>query len=180
VNPVADLSNSIRGWADIVTGRPGAIDKFRLGGSGLAVAFGWLVVAVLLSAAAQSAAAGVPSLGVLLLGLAGQAITIGILALVMLQTLRLIHLKLPLNVLFVPLLYALSYMFVVAVPLGLFGPLAGGLVIVAVGFLIYRAARVLAGMGIMLSMAFAVLCIVVLVIVPNALYMLFSEIPSVA
>lgn|GEM_PF-1786635 len=180
MNPLADLSNSIRGWADIVTGKPDAIDNFRLNGSGLAVAFGWLVVGVLLSAAAQSAAVGVPSFSVLLLGLAGQGLTIAILALVMAQTLRLIRLKLPLKVLFVPLLYALSYMFVVAVPLGLLGPLAGGLVVVAVGLLIYRAARVLAGMGLALSMAFAVLCIVVLVIVPNALYMLFSEIPSFA
>ena len=179
MNPVAELSQSFRGWAELVAGKPEAGRYFHLSGTGPLIAYGWLLVAVLLSVAAQSALfGGVPSPMQLLLGLAGQAITVGLLALVMAQTLHFIKLQLPLNALLIPTVYALAYMFVVSAPLTLLGPYIGGLAIIAVGFLIYRAARVVAEMGLSTAIAFALLCVIVLVVVPNALYILSAAVPT--
>lgn len=179
MNPVADLSESFRGWAEIVAGRDDAARRFRLTGSGPLVAYGWLLVAVLLSVAAQSVAVDrVPSIVQLLLGLVGQAITLGVLALVMAKTLHFIKLQVPLNRLLIPVVYALAYMFVVSVPLTLLGPYTGILAVLAVGYLIFAGARRLAGMGLSTAIAFAVLCVIVLVVVPNALYILLAEVPT--
>ena len=173
MNPVADLTESIRGWAAIAGGRDDAGRHFRLTGTGPLIAYGWLLIAILLSVAAQSAAVNrVPSLMQLLLGLAGQAITVGALALVMAQVLHLLKLQLPLNVLLIPIVYALAYMFVIAVPLTLVGPVLGALAVLAVGFGIFKAARVLGKIAFSTAIAFAVLCVIVLVVVPNALYIL--------
>jgi hypothetical protein len=181
VNPIAELSDSFRGWAEILRGKAEAGRYFQLRGTGPLVAYGWLLVAVLLSVAAQSAAVGgVPSLVQLLLGLVGQAITVGLLALVMAQTLHFIKLQIPLNVLLIPIVYALSYMFVVSVPLTLLGPYLGALAVLAVGFLIYKLVRVAAGMAPSTAIAFAVLCVIVLVVVPNALYILSAAVPTPA
>ena len=179
MNPVAELSDSFRGWVEIVAGKPEAGRYFHLRGSGPLIAYGWLLVAVLLSVAAQSAAFGaVPSPTQLLLGLAGQALTVALLALVMAQTLHFIKLQLPLNALLIPIVYALSYMFVLSVPLTLLGPFIGFLAVLAVGFLIYKLARVAAEMALSTAIAFAVLCVIVLVVVPNALYILTAAVPT--
>ena len=179
MNPVAELSDSFRGWAEIIGGRPEAGRYFRLTGTGPLIAYGWLLVAVLLSVAAQSAAfGGVPSPAQLLLGLVGQAVTVGLLAVVMAQTLHFIKVQIPLNVLLIPIVYALGYMFVVSVPLTLLGPYVGGLAVLAVGFLIYKLARVAAEMALGTAIAFAVLCVIVLVVVPNALYILTAAVPT--
>lgn len=179
MNPVAELSQSFRGWAELVAGKPEAGRYFHLNGTGPLIAYGWLLVAVLLSVAAQSAALGLaPSLVQVLIEIAGKAITVGLLALVMAQTLHFIKLQLPLNALLIPIVYALSYMFVVSVPLTFISPALGILVVLAVGFLTYRAARVVAEMGLSTAIAFAVLCVIVLVVVPNALYILSAAVPT--
>ena len=173
MNPLADLVGSVRGWREIVAGKDSAARHFRLSGTGPLVAYGWLLVAILLSVAAQSAALDrVPSPVQLLLGLAGQAVTVAALALVMAQTLHFIKVDLPLNALLIPVIYALAYMFVVSVPLTLVGPALGVLAVLAVGFGIFKAARVLGKVAFSTSVAFAMLCVIVLVVVPNALYML--------
>lgn len=179
MNPLADLTNSIRGWGEVVAGKPGAIANFRLRGSGPVIAFGWLLVAILLSVAVQSAAIGVmPSTPQLLLGLFGQAVTVAVLGVATAQTLHFLKLDVPLNTLFIPMVYALAYMFVVSVPLTLFGQVTGLLAIIGVAVLISRGAVVLAGMRTGVSIAFAIVCVIVLVVVPNALYILFLQIPS--
>lgn len=178
MNPVAELSASFRGWAGIVGGKADAGRYFHLQGPGPLIAYGWLLVAVLLSVAAQSAAVGVPSPAQLLFGLLGQAVTVGLLALVMAQTLRLIKAEIPLNVLLIPVVYALSYMFVVSVPLALLGPYVGILAILAVGYLIFAVARVLGKIAFSTAIAFALLCVIVLVVVPNALYIVSAAVPT--
>jgi hypothetical protein len=179
VNPLTDLSSSIRGWSEIVAGKADAVRHFRLRGSGPVIAFAWLLVAILLSVAVQSAAIGVmPSGPQLLLGLFGQAVTVAVLGVATAQTLHFLKLDVPLNTLFIPMVYALAYMFVVSVPLTLLGQATGLLAIIAVGVLIFRGAVVLGGMRLGVSIAFAIVCVIVLVVVPNALYILFLQIPS--
>ena len=178
MNALADLTASFRGWAEILVGKPGAGDNFRTDRAGVVIASLTLLIAILLSVAAQSAVVGVPTLAQLVFGLIGQAITVGLLAFAMGRTLRFLRLNVGLNTLLVPVLYALSYMFVVSIPLTLIGPNAALIAVFGLGYLIYRAGRQLAGMKLGISVAFAVLCVIVLVVVPNALYMLLSLLPS--
>ena len=175
---LTDLSSSLRGWAEILAGKADAGRNFRLDYPGLVIAIGWFVAAVLLSVAAQSMVIGIPSLNSFFLGLVAQAVTVGALGFVMAQTLKFLKLDVPLNRLLVPTLYALAYMFLFAIPLTLISPSAGLIAVLAVGFLIFRAAGQLAGMPTGLAVAFALLCVIVLVVVPNALYILFLQIPS--
>ena len=141
MNPLAELTASFRGWSEILAGKPGAAQQFRTDTGGVVNAAIVLLIAILLSVTAQSAGAGVPTLAQFIFGLIGQAITIGLLAFVMARALRFLKVEVGLNVLLVPTLYALSYMFVVAIPLTLIGPNAALLAVLALGYLIYRAGR---------------------------------------
>ena len=60
------------------------------------------------------------------------------------------------------------------------GPNAQLLAVVALGALIWRAGMVLANMRMGVAIAFALLCLMVLVVVPNALYIVLLQIPSPA
>lgn len=178
MNPLADLTRSFRGWAEIVAGKPGASENFRTDGGGLTVAAITLLIAILLSLAAQAAAAGIPGPGQVLFGLLAQALTVSLLALVMARALKFLQLQIGLNTLLVPVLYALSYVFVLSVPLAVLGPNAGLLALLGLAVLIWRAGMVLARMKTGPAIAFALLCLIVLVVVPNALYMLLLLVPS--
>lgn len=178
MNPFADFSAALRGWGDIVAGKPGAGRHFRTSTAGLAVALVTFALAVMLSVAAQSMVVGVPPVSGLLVGLAAQAITLALLGVAIRQSLRYLRIDVALNVLLVPIVYAMAYAFIVAVPLNLIGPDAGLLAILGLGFLIFRAARVLADMKPGLAAALAGLCVLVLVAVPNALYMLLVSLPT--
>ena len=69
-------------------------------------------------------------------------------------------------------------MFVAAIPLLLLGPSTGTIVIAVLGFAMFRLAQGIGGMGTALAAGFAVTCVIVLVAVPNALYILLSFLPS--
>jgi hypothetical protein len=180
VNPFNQLRKSFDGWADIVSGKPTAPGHFDTGRGGFIVALGWLVVAVLFSIAAQSAAIGLPPLSAVLQGLVTQVLTFVALGLVIAQTLRFLRRSTPLLALLVPIVYALAYVFVLAVPLTLIGPNAALIAMAGLALLLFRAARVLAGLPTATSIAFAVLCVIVLVVVPNALYIVLSPSTSPA
>ena len=180
MNPFAELRQSFRGWAEILAAKADAEKNFRPDFTGLLIALGWFIVAVLLSVAGQSAAIGMPSTIQIGFGLFAQAITLALLGIVMAQTLRFLKLEVPLNVLLVPVVYALAYMFVIAIPLALIGPNAALLAVLAVAYLIFCAGRTLARMKPGVAIAFALLCLIVLVVVPNALYIVLLQIPSPA
>ena len=178
MNLLADLSASFRGWAEILAGKPTASVHFRTDTGGLVVAAITLAVAILLSAAAQSAAMGLPPLGQVIFGLVGQAITMVVLAFAIGWVLRYLKLRVALNTLLVPALYALCYMFVLGIPLTVIGPNAALIAVFGLGVLLFFLGRRLGHMPTGISIAFAILCVIVLVVVPNALYMLASLFPS--
>lgn len=180
MNPLADLAGSLRGWGELLAGKPGAGRYFRATPGGIAMASGYFVLALLLSVAAQSIGAGMPGLAQVIFGLLAQAATVAILGIAMAQTLRFLNLGVPLATLLVPALYALAYSFALSIPLLLVGPGAGLIALVLLGFMLYRLGRGLAGMRRGVAAAFAVLCVLVLVAVPNALYMLVSLLPQTA
>lgn len=180
MNPVADLTQAWRGWGEIGAGRASAARNFTPGLPGLIVALMWFLVAVLLSTAVQSIGVGMPSAEQVLIGLAIQAITLAALAVVIWQTMKFLRIAIPLTELLIPIVYAMALMFVVAIPLTLAGPNVALIAVFGLALLIWRAGRVLANMGHGVAVAFALLCLMVLVVAPNALYILFLQLPSSA
>jgi hypothetical protein len=125
-------------------------------------------------------AAGLPSFLQLAFGLFVQAVTLGMLWLVTSQTLGYLKLEARVVTLLVPIVYAMAYMFIAAIPLALVGPAVSLIAVLAVAVGIFFAGRTLAGMAAGVATAFAALCLIVLVAVPNALYMLFLLTPTPA
>jgi hypothetical protein len=177
MNPLGDLARSFAGWTAIVAGRPEARDEFRTDGAGFATAAIILAIAILLSLAVQSAGAGMPTLFQLLFAVVAQALTMTLLVMGVIRLLRFLRVEVTPNVLLVPVVYVLAYAFVVGIPLTLLGPLALLVPLMLLG-LIWRAGMVVGGMKAMQSLAVALLCVIVLVVVPNALYMLLLLVPS--
>jgi len=160
--------------------REGAAAGFEATPAGLMTALGWLVLALLLSAAAQAAFAGLPRLDQVLFGLVVQALAIGALGLVMARSLRFLKLDVPLLALLVPTVYGLALVQVAAIVLALIGPNAQLVALVALALLIGRIGAVIGAMPVGPAVAFALLGVLVLVVVPNALYIVFLHPPSPA
>lgn len=180
MNPSADLSRAWQGLAVIVAGRREAAALFSLTPQGLAVALGWFLLSLILSAAAQSIAAGIPSLLQLATGIFIQAVTVAVLAFATAQSLRFLKLSVPVITLLVPIVYFMALVQILAIPLNLMGPNAQLIAMLVLALLIWRAAAVLAGMGNGIALAYSLLCLLVLVVVTNALYMLLLALPSPA
>jgi len=180
VNPVADVTRAWNGLAAIAAGRAEAHDHFSPTLGGLAIAVAWLLLSLLLGAAAQSVAVGMPRLDQVLFGLAIQAVTVAALFWATSLSLHFLKLHVPSFTVFVPIVYVLALMQVLAIPLLLLGPNAQVLAVVAAAAMIGRVGKVLAAMSTGTSIAFAFLSLMVLVLVPVALYMLFLQISSPA
>lgn len=178
MSPINDLSQAWQGWAQIVAGKDGAGRFFSPTLAGLGIALFWLAIAVLLATAVQSVGVGMPSLDQILLGLFAQALTLAFLALAIWQSLYFLKIALPVTALLVPVIYAMALVFILAIPLTLAN--AGWIALLGLTFLIYRAGRTLAGMRKGVAIALALLCLMVLVIVPYALYIVFLQTPSPA
>lgn len=180
MNPVADLASAWRGLALTAAGKREAAAQFNPTLGGLAIALGWFLLALILSAAAQSAAGGMPSLLQLAIGIFIQAMTLLALGFATVQSLRFLKLDVPAMTVLVPIVYFMALAQVLAIPLNLLGPNVQLIAVLVLALLIWRAGVILAGMRNGVAIAFALLCLMVLVVVPNALYMLFLAIPSPA
>jgi hypothetical protein len=177
VNPLGDLTRSFAGWAAIIAGKQSARDDFRHDGAGFTTAAITLGLAILLSLAGQSASAGMPTLFQLLFAIVAQALTMVLLVAGVTRLLRFLRVEIAPNIVLVPLLYALAYAYAAGILLTLLGPVA--LVIpLALLLAIWRAGMVIGAMNAVTALALALLCVIVLVAVPNALYMLLLLIPS--
>jgi hypothetical protein len=180
VNPVDHLVRAWTGLSQIAAGRPEASRQFTPDLAGFGVACGWFLLALLLAAAAQSVAVGLPRPDQVLVGLGIRAITLIVPFWATRATLGFLKLETPAIALLVPMIYVLGLMQVIAIPLILLGPNGQLLAIFAAALLMGRIGKVLAGMGTGTAFAFALQCLLVLVLVPVALYMVFVQIPSPA
>lgn len=181
MKPLDELAAAGRGWSALLAGDSAAGRHFVATPAGLAVALGSFLLAVLLASAVQSAAGGLPSAGVVIAGLMAQAVVVALLAVAIAQARRVLRIEGATTLdLLVPMVYALAAMVVVAIPLALLGPNVSLIAMLALAGLIYREGRVLAGMRPGAALGFALLCLLVLVVVPNALYMVILHVPSPA
>ena len=180
MNPVTDLTRAWHGLALVVAGKSEAAAQFNPTRMGLVIALGWFLLAILLSAAAQSAALGMPSMASFAVAVLIHAATVAALGIVTAQSFHFLRIEAPMTAHFVPIVYFMALVQVLAIPLSILGPNAQLLAVVALGVLIWRAGMVLVGMRTGVAIAFALLCLMVLVVVPNALYIVFLQIPSPA
>jgi hypothetical protein len=172
VNPLIEIKNAAIGWLDMISGRPGGGERFNRSGLGLANAVGFYVFMVLFTIVVQGVSTSFPSYDQVFVGLVVNALPLVAVALVIWATLRVLRLSVPTNALLVPATYALAFILAIGMPLSLFfGNVFANAMMGALGYMLYRAARDIARLGIGVSIAFAVLAIAVLVALPIGLYM---------
>lgn len=171
MNAFPELWRAVLGWLDLLTARPDAGEKFTLTRAGLVNAAGFYIAAVLAVLVIEVSLSGFPGWGAVALSLAVNIARLAGIWLVAWLTVRAMGGSL-LGIV-VPATYAMGFVLALALPLAY---LAGSNVTVALlgvrAFLFYRAARQLGGLGLGISVAFGILCIVVLAAIPLGLYML--------
>jgi len=175
VNAFSELRQAGIGWLDMIAGRPGGAEKFNASRAGLINATGCYFFLVVLTMVALSLLEGFPGLDQALIGLLVNALPLlGVWAVIW-ATVRFITPELPVLTLMVPATYAMAFILLAGLPLSLFaGNSLANALLGALGYMLYRAARDVAKLSIGLSIAFELLCIVVLVALPIGLYMLTS------
>ena len=173
MNAFAELWRALLGWLDLLTAQPGAAGKFNLTRAGLVNAIGAYFAAVLLAIVVQSLVSGFPGWFQVILGLTFNAVLLLAIIAVIWLTARLF--AAPAVAIAVPSVYAMALVLLLSLPLA-YVPTGGAqLALFGVrGFMFYRAAREAGRLGIGVSVAFAILCIVLLAAIPIGLYMLTS------
>lgn len=172
MNALEELKQAAIGWLDIIANRRGGSERFNHSGRGLANAVALYFLVVLFTILVQGVLTSVPSYDRILIGLAVNGLPFLGVALVTLGTIRLLRADIPINALLVPATYALAFLLLIGLPLSLFfGNMFANAMLGALGYMLYRAARDIAKLGIGISIAFAVLAIAVLVALPIGLYM---------
>jgi len=173
MNAFAELWRALLGWLDLLTAQPGAAGKFTLTPAGLVNAIGAYFAAVLLVIVVQSLVSGFP-------GWFQVAISIAFNAILLLAILGTIwvtaHLfAAPAVAIAVPAVYAMALVLLISLPFAYAASSGAQLALFGVrGFMFYRAAREVGRLGIGVSIAFAILCVVLLAAIPIGLYMLTS------
>lgn len=173
MNAFAELWRAVLGWLDLLTARPDAAEKFALTRAGLINATGFYIAVVLAVLVIEVSLGGFPGWGAVGLSLAVNIMRLAGIWLVTWLTVRAMGGSF-LGIV-VPVTYAMGLVLALTLPLAY---LAGSNVTVALlgvrAFLFFRAARQLGGLGLGISVAFGILCIVVLAAIPLGLYMLTS------
>lgn len=166
------LTNAFSGWQLILQGSSAWRDRYSLTRAGFATALAIFAFIAFLTVALASMSIGMPNgLGVLaaMMVLALPVVALLITLLITRNVLRSSDAILPM---LVPGTYALTVFLVVE---GILALLGGPLVMlswVAMGYLLFRLARVAAGWNLGVAAGFAVLTVLLLVVMRVALYML--------
>jgi hypothetical protein len=173
MNAFAELKQAAIGWLDIIANRPGGPERFNRSGRGLANAVGFYFAMVLFTILVQGVSTSFPTYDRIFLSLVVNALPLLGIALVIVGTVRVLRAGIEVNALLVPAAYALGFLLLIGLPLSLFfGNIFANAMLGALGYMLYRAGRDIAKLGIGVSIAFAVLAIAVLVALPIGLYML--------
>ncbi|MDP1732366.1 MAG: hypothetical protein Q8L54_14570 [Devosia sp.] len=172
MNALEDIKQAAIGWLDLIASRPGGAERFNRSGRGLANAVIFYFLMVLFTIIVQGVSVSFPTYERIFVGLLVNALPLAGVALVVLATVRLLRVQVPVTALMVPAVYALAFLLLIGLPLSLFfGNLFANALMGILGYMLYRAARDIAKLGIGTSIAFAVLAIAVLVALPIGIYM---------
>ena len=170
------LNEAILGWVKIVRGQAGWAHHFSLTMPGLVSTLVLFAIFAFLVVIIASFSVGVPTLSGFISVMLAQFLSVVALVLGLKATQLAVPSEAPLPQILVPGIYALIFYLVVGT---LFALIGGPLLILlwlALAFLLYRLGRVATGWTMGVSVAFAVLTLVLLVGLPLTLYMLTGPI----
>lgn len=160
------------GWLELISGRETWRERFVFDREGLGIALVlYLVVVLILTFVSGLMRGALPGYADTFWIVVVNAFPILLLSIVFRLTGLLLGLKAPFLVLIVPSVHALAYLLILSFLLSLMGGTFGPAILGMLGYMMYRLARLAAGMGILVSVAFAVLCVLALVALQLGLYM---------
>jgi hypothetical protein len=167
------------GLLELINGRASWRERFVFTGEGLGIAlFLYLVVVLLLTFINGLTRTSLPGYVDTFYIVLANALPIAVLGLVFLLTRAVLGLKTPAVLFLVPTVHALAYKAAIDFVLALFGPALGLTTLGVLGYLMYRLGRHGLTLNIGLSVAFAALCVLALVLLQLGLYMLSAPPPA--
>lgn len=173
MNALPEFWAAVLGWLDLIGGRKNVAEKFKLSRAGLVNATGAYFAIVLLSLAIAALLGQSPGFIGALVSVVFNAIPLLAIWLIIWATALALRPAGGALALLVPATYAMALILVIRVPLQLLAPdLFSNALLGALCFMLFRAARGVAGLGIGSALAFAVLSAVALVLVTVGIYML--------
>jgi hypothetical protein len=176
-----EVREAVVGWIEMITARPPGAARFNLSRAGFVNAVGCYAAVVLLTVLVESIRAGAPAMPQIAFTLAANALPPISLALVAWVTVAMLRLSVGTTALLVPGVYGLALVLLVGIPVSLAGSGAAVNALLGVlAYMLFRLAREIGKMSLGISIAFAALCIVVLVALPMGLYMLTVPAPPAA
>ena len=175
MNPFAELGNAAVGWLDLIAAREGAAARFGTTGRSVANAIGFFFVMLVACLLLQALVFGGDWLS---LWIAIAIATLPLLGALSVTWASAAALRMPAQ----PMLAAIAYALAFAWPLRLAAALVfrtdiGLALIGALGYLFYRAARVIGGQPPATAIAYAIVAVIALVLMPFALYILTASGP---
>jgi hypothetical protein len=178
VNPVGEAVQAALGWRDLLFGGADWRGRFRLNAEGLATAIAVYVIVVAINLLVQTLGADLAALSGIAVNLALNVLpVIGLIAAIAGSAVAL-HATAHTFALLVPAVHALALMLLCGALLSLAGISIGPVLLVVLGYMLYRLGRAEAGFGLPLSIAFSALCVLVLVALPLTLYMVIAPGPG--
>lgn len=171
----AALRNAAIGWALLLRGDEGWRDYFKRTAAGLATALAIFVFVIFLAVITVAIGTDIPGLFAILAGMFALALPLVAMVLVLVGTRMTLRSGGPFYDMLVPGTYAMTAFIVLE---GVLATLIGGPIVVlswlGLGYLLYRLARAASGWPMAISIGFAVLTVLLLVAMRQALYMLSS------
>lgn len=167
------------GWLELIGGRETWRERFVLTGEGLGIALAvYLVIVLALVFINGITRATLPGYADTFYIVLVNALPVALLGLVFLLTRTVLGLKTPVLVFLVPAVHALGYLLILSFLMALIGPTFGSAILGMLGYLMYRLGRLALGLNVGLSIAFAALCVLALVLLQLGLYMLSAPSPA--
>jgi hypothetical protein len=176
VNPLIEIKNAAIGWVDLLGARGDAAARFNATRRGLITMLGFYFVLVILTNTIQAASLHSTPPGIidLVVSLAINALPLAAVFIVIGLTVAVLRPPVGPLALMVPAGYALAFVLLIGLPLALFGVNFSAAIQGVLGYMLYRLARDIGKFSIGISIAFAILTVVLLVAIPLGLYMLLQ------
>ena len=171
----AAISNAATGWVMLLRGQAGWRDYFRRTAAGLATALVLFIFITFLAVIMVAIGTDIPGLFAIVAGMVALSLPLIAMALVLAGTRSAMRVTAPTYDMLVPATYLLMAFIAVE---GVLASLIGGPVVLlswlVLGYLLYRLARAAADWPVAIATGFAVLTVLLLVAMRQALYMLSS------
>jgi hypothetical protein len=178
MNPFDQIRFAGLGLLELIAAKPTWRGRFVNTRGGLTVALVFYFAIVVVAIFMRGLVTTVPTYAEVFVGVMINALPVLGLFLAVLAAILIFQLKTPTFDLLVPGVHALAWLLLVGIPLSFLSSTFATATLGMLGYIMYRAGREIAGLGIGPAIVFAVLCVVVLVALPLTLYMLMAPGPG--